>query len=765
MSRNVDLRRAVGSGLGRLRPDRRVMMIGGGATVGLALAWTVWPRSNEAPIGTGPGEHVFGPYLKIGTDGHIAVLVPQLEMGQGIFTLIAQLVADELGADWRTVSVEPAPIAGVYQNEDMLGRDAALAAPRFAVPEPLSTIGAWRLFSVGRGAAAMITDEALILSDFELSVRESAAIARAMLRMAAADRWDADWQSCETAQGFVTLGNRRMRFGELAAAASEFDPPDYPPLRAPGTGHLFGQSASRIDLPSKIDGSFAFAGDIRLPNMVYATVRHGPIGDSVLERYDRSGADRIAGFLGAVRHERWLAAVAINGWIAQRALDAMAPIFSSTGQRADSAVIDRRLKAAMLAHDGVRVFDQGAVGEAMEGRPVLTADYSIAPALHAALETRTAVAMQDGDRMLVWAASQAPGACRAAIAEALGLHTGAVTLFVMPSGGGQGIAMDHGTAVQAALVARAMQRPVNLCWTRTEDILQDMPRPPARARMLATLSSGTTIDCWQVSIATPAVRHEWHGRFAGQRPDAAATSAAGRADAAAVDGARPPYTIPNLAIEHLPVDIALPVGRWRGNSYSITSFLTECFVDELAGVAGVDPLSFRMGMLGGSPDLAACLQSAAETGGWNGAQSGTGHGLACATIDGSHIAIMAVARPGTRGLIVERLVAVADVGQVLNPGITRQQIEGGIVFGLAQAVGATTRYRRGLARARRLRDIGLPNLAQMPDISVALVPSNREPGGIGQIGVPLVAPAIANALYTMTGERLRRLPLSTKALP
>ena len=765
MTRFADLRGTVGSGLNRVRPDRRTMMIGGGAAVGMALAWTVWPRNDDAPIGTGPGEHVFGPFLKIGTDGHVAVLVPQLEMGQGIFTLIAQLVADELGADWRTISVEPAPLAGVYANDQVLGRDATLATPRFAVPEPLSAIGTWRLFSVGRGAAAMITDEALILSDFEQPVRESAAIARAMLCMAAADRWDADWQECETAGGFVILGNRRLRFGELAAAAAAFDPPDYPPLRAPGTGALFGQSASRIDLPSKIDGSFAFAGDIRLPNMVYATVRHGPIGDTILKRYNRSGADRIAGFLGAVRHERWLAAVAVNGWIAQRALDAMAPVFNSTGQRADSAVIDRRLKAGVLAHDGVRVFDQGAVGEAMAGRPVLAADYVIAPALHASLETRCAVAMRDGERILVWAASQAPGACRATIADALGVNERAVTLFVMPSGGGQGIAMDHGAAVQAALVARAMERPVNLCWTRTEDLLQDMPRPPARARMLATLSSGTTIDSWQVSIATPAVRHEWHSRFSGVRADAASTAAAGRADAAAVDGAMPPYTIPNVAIEHLPVDIALPVGRWRGNSYSITSFLTECFVDELAGAAGVDPLSFRMGMLGESPELAACLQSVAEAGGWSGAQSGTGHGLACGTIDGSHIAIMAVARPGARGLVVERLTAVVDVGRVLNPGLTRQQIEGGIVFGLAQAVGATTRYRRGLARARRLRDIGLPNLAQMPVISVDLVPSDREPCGIGQIGVPLVAPAIANALFTMSGERLRRLPLSTKALP
>ncbi len=765
MSRFADLRAQVGTRLGMIRPDRRSLLVGGSAAVGLALAWSIWPRSMTAPINVGPNEHIFGPYLKVGSDGHVVVLVPQLEMGQGIFTLIAQLVADELGADWRTVSVEPAPLAGVYANHEMLARDAALVSPRFAVPEALSAIGAWRQFSIGSGAAAMITDEALILGDFEQPVRECAALARAMLCMAAAERWDADWELCDAAAGFVVLGNRRLRFGELAAAAAQLDPPDYPPLRAPGTGALFGQSVPRLDLPSKIDGSFAFAGDIRLADMAYAAVRHGPIGDSRLKSYNRPAADGITGFLGAVRHERWLAAVATNSWVAGRALDAMAPVFNSIGQRADSALIDRRLKAAIAAHDGVRLVDEGSVSDAMEGRPVLSAEYVVAPALHAAMETRSATAAPDGDRMRLWVASQAPGGCRAAVASALGMAEDKITLFAMPAGGSFGIAMEHDAAVQAALIAQAMQRPVQLCWTRTEEILQDFPRAPARARMTATLSSGATIDSWQASIAVPATRHQWRDRMTGARADDAADAAAGRVDAAAIEGARPPYSIPNLAIEHLPVDIALPVGRWRGNAHSLTSFFTEAFVDELARAAGIDPLSFRMSMLGDTPDLARCLQSVAELGGWDGGQSGSGHGLACASLDGSHIALMAQARPGSRGLIVERLVAVADVGRVLNPGLARQQIEGGLVFGLAAAVGATTRYRRGLARARRLRDIGLPTLAQMPRIIVELLPSNRDPGGIGQIGVPLVAPAIANALFTVTGQRLRRLPLSTKPLP
>ncbi|MEQ1689131.1 MAG: molybdopterin cofactor-binding domain-containing protein, partial [Sphingopyxis sp.] len=221
MSRTDQLRASVGHGIGAHLPSRRSLLIGGSAAAGLALTWAAWPRAQDAPINAGPGEQIFGPYLKIGRDGHVAVLVPQTEMGQGVFTLYAQLAADELGADWRTVSVEPAPLSGVYASGDMLERDAALVTPRTGVPEGLAAIGTWRVFSVGRGPAAMMTDEALILSDFEQSVRECAAYARAMLCMAAAARWDADWEACSTQQGFVTLGRRRIRFGELAAEAAQ----------------------------------------------------------------------------------------------------------------------------------------------------------------------------------------------------------------------------------------------------------------------------------------------------------------------------------------------------------------------------------------------------------------------------------------------------------------------------------------------------------------------------------------------------------------
>lgn len=747
------------------RPDRRTLLVGGGAAAGLVVAWALWPRSSTVAINTNAGEHAFGNFLKIGTDGRVTVLVPQAETGQGSYTLIAHIAADELGADWRTVAVEPAPISAAYANILLLDEDAALATPRALVPEGLAAMGGWRQRILSGQVPAMLTGGSTTQRMFEGPVRECAAFARALLCMAAARGWDVDWEACDTRDGFVVHEGKRTRFGELADLAAEQAMPSYPPLRAPGSGPLFGEELPRLDLPAKIDGSLNFAADVRLPDMVFAAIRQGPIGDTELKSYNKAAAARVTGFLAAIKHERWIAAVATNSWAAQRALDAMDPIFTSHGQRADSSAIDRRLKAAFDDFDGTRMVNEGSVADAFEGRPVLGADFVVAPSLHQPLETRSATAAPDGMRMQLWVATQAPGFCRAAVAAALDVAESRVALFQMPGGGSLDIGYEHEVAVQAALIARAVGRPVQLTWSRTEEILRDLPRPPARARIRATLSSGATIDAWHIAVAAPAARHEWRARLTGTKPHAAMLETAGEEDAAAVAGARPPYLIPNLAIDHLPVDVTLPAGRFPADADGTNVFFTESFVDELARAANIDPFSFRMSMLGQAPLLAQCLQAATALGGWEGGQSGSGQGIACCSLRDSHIAVMAVARPGSNGLIVERLVAAVDVGRVLNPGLVKQQIEAGLLLGLSATVGATTRYSRGLARARRLGEIGLPVLAQMPAIEIEIMPSDRDPGGVELLGVPPVAPAIANALFTVTGQRIRRLPLSGKPLP
>lgn len=749
----------------RLRPDRRTLLIGGGAAAGLAVAWAVWPRDAVPGINAAADETILGPYLKIGRDGHVTILCPQTESGQGAFTLIAQIAADELGADWRTIAVEPAPISPVYANTLFFAEDAATFAPRVGVPEAVAGWSGWRRFVIDSGAPAMLTGGSTTIRMFEKPVRDAAAIARALLCMAAAARWDVAWEECRTDEGFVIHSTRRLRFAELAEAAATHTPPEFPAYRPVDEESLAGRPLPRLDLPAKIDGSLNFAADVRLPDMAYAAIRQGPHGDTKLLRYDRPAGERVRGFISAVRHDRWLAAVATNSWAAQRALDAMAPVFRTTGTMASSAAIDRRLKAAVEGFAGTRIVNHGDARAAMAGRVAITAAYQVAPGLHAAIETRSATAQPDGNRMRVWVASDAPGFCRAAIAAALGIGETDVALFVMPGGGSFGVGLDHSVAVQAALIARAVGRPVQLSWSRAEEIIRDLPSAPARTRLSATLSSGTTIDALQIAVAVPASRHEMRARLAGARPDTARRSASASVDAAMLAGATPPYQIPHLSIDHLPVEIHLPTGQSRASTHCYNTFFLETFLDELGLSTSTEPFSFRIAMLGNAPRLARCLQTVTALGGWTGGGTGSAEGIACATLADSHIAILARARRSERGLVVNHLFAAVDCGRILNPSIVRQHIEGGLLFGLAAAIGATTQYRRGLAQARRLGQLNLPILAQIPRITIELLTSDAEPGGTEDLGVPAVAPAIANALFTTTGRRLRRLPLIDRPLP
>ncbi|HEY0594639.1 xanthine dehydrogenase family protein molybdopterin-binding subunit [Sphingopyxis sp.] len=757
----VGIRDTVGKNKSRLpRVSRRQMLVGATAAGGLAIAWGLWPREYRPNRTAAPDEHVFNAFLKIGDDGHISAIVPQCEMGQGVTTLLPQIMADELGADWRTIAVETAPINPLYTNTLLVDEDSATFTPRAGVPDFVSDVRSWARREWAVRNAVMLTANGSSVRMFEGPCRAAAAQARALLMMAAAKRWDANWEECDTQDGFVVFGRNKLRFGEVAAIAATLEPPVEPVYRASSADPLYGKELTRLDLPAKIDGSANYAGDIRVPDMVFAAIRQGPLGATRLKAIDRKTGLASPGLLHVVTHDRWVAAVARNWWAANRALDRFAPVFETEGIPVSTDGIDKALKAA-LKDDGYRMSSVGDVGEAMSGRTKIAAEYAVAPALHAPIETRTATAAPDGVRIRVWVATQAPAQCRDAIAAATGLARGNVVLFPMMAGGSFDACLDHSVAVQAAIIALQIKRPVQLAWSRAEEIMRLPPRAPARARLTATLNAAGGIDALVTRIAVPPTNHEVRERlFAGTPADVAQRAAAGSADAAAVEGAASGYAIPHMAVDHCPADIGLPTGRWRGNADSYTAFFTECFVDEMAARAGTDALSYRMAMLGNAPQLARCLLTATSLGGWEGGLSGTSQGLACHSMRGSHIALMATARQSDRGLRVEQLVAVVDAGRLVNPVIARQQIEGGLIFGLAAAVGATTDYEGGVATARKLGQLGLPDLSQTPQILVEFIDSDREPGGLGEIGVPVVAPAIANAMFAATGRRVRRIPLS-----
>ena len=727
--------------------DRRGLLIGGGAAAGLLVAWQLWPRSYAPNLRAAEGEILFNAFLKIGVDGRIVVAVPQAEIGQGVYTALPQILADELGADWRTVAVEPAPLSPLYANRLLAGEMA-----ESMLPAPLDGVGRWALDEHATRSALMLTGGSTSIRAFEPRLREAGASARALLSMEAAERWGVDWQELDTQGGFVVRGGERLAFAELAAGAAARDLPEHLPVRGGLENRLAGQALPRIDTPAKVDGSARFAADIRLPEMAYASVRSGPPGSRLLG-LDEGAGRAVPGALKVFRNPAWVGVAATNWWAANRALDAMAPRFSVPAGASSGRDIDRVLAEALRSGGSTSVVALGDHEAQLAANDVITAAYSVAAVPSAALETLCATVRVVGDLMEIWAPVQAPGLARAAAARATGFAEGRITIHQTLVGGGYGRKIETDAIGQAAVMALRMRRPVQLVWPRSQEIRHEPMRPPARAALAARFGNGGTIAAWRARIAVPRTSEQVLDRLR-------AGALLGASDSADIAGAVPPYAIPALSIERVSAEIGIPTGLWRGGAHSYTCFFTECFVDELARRAAIEPLSFRMQLLGSNPRLARVLSEAAALGGWDGGPSGSGIGLAGHSAFGSHIAVLVEIEIGADQRVrVLRAVAAVDCGRVINPDLVKQQIEGGIVHAIGGATAPLLPIERGMATALSIAELGLPVLANSPEVTVEIVPSEEEPGGATELGVPAVAPAIANALFSLTGQRLRSLPL------
>jgi isoquinoline 1-oxidoreductase subunit beta len=752
-----------------MQVTRRGVLAGTAAGGGLLVAWWLLPRTYRSPLVAAKGEQVFGAWLKIATDGVVTVAVPQLEMGQGITTLLPQIVAHELGADWRQIAVEPAPVSGAYGNVPLAQKWITLWDPRFSgVSDATDAMMATRFAGAQRFAA---TAAGTSLEAYELPCRTAAAAARVMLAQEAASRWGVAWEECEVAGGFVTQGENRASFGELAEAAAGWSPPDPAPLRPeplrekplPADAEEL-PAYPRLDLPSKVDGSYRFAGDVRLPGMVYVSIRHGPADDSELTGFNRDGAAGIKGLEGIVESKRWLAVAATTWWSAEEALDAMKPKFA-VASPVNSNAIAARLDTVLTGGEAFTIAETGFGGAALT-RVDMGRRYEVEPAYAAPVETACAAARYADGRLDLWMASQAPEQARIAAARAIGLAVEDVALYPMPAGGSFDARLEHDHAIEIALIAKELGRPVQLTWPRRDELIRSRPRAPAWLLIGAQLSKAGdgAIDALRLRIATPPAAREFGQRLFGNRTSMAAIrDTTGQPDPLACEGGVPPYSLPAVLVEHVPVEIGLPVGRVRGNAYGPTTFAIECFIDEIAAKFSREPLSFRMAMLGADVRLAACLQRAAQLAGWDGGVNQSGQGLACARIgegpEAGRIACVATARQGEGGVRVTRLSAAVDIGRIINHDIARQQIEGGLVFGIGIALGNALRLRGGLPEITDYNALGLPTLADCPEMRIEFIASEAPPADPGELGAVVAPPAIANALFSATGLRLRRLPL------
>ena len=722
--------------------DRRTLLIGGGVGVGLVVGFALWPRGLESDLSTGGGEQAFGNYIKISREGGITVAVPQAETGQGVWTALPQIVSDELGAAWETVGVEPAPLTGEYGN------------PLAGEVGWLDGFGTFTAHLIEHSGRMRITAASTSVRAFEQPLRETAALARAMLVGAAADRWGVKPEECATADGFVINGGRTFTFGELAEEAASRSPPHRAELRQDTKERLIGRALQRLDGPAKTGGSLRFAGDVRLPGMLYASVRVAPPRGKLTD-FSREAIKGAPGVRHVTERDAWVAVVGDSWWAAERALKAGDPVFSGTRSRADARSY---FDDALANGRSGRAFRRGDYDEAVEGSRPLAATYFVAPSQHLGLEPLSATARFRNGGLEVWAATQAPELAREAAARAARLRKSRVALYPMPVGAPSGRALEADAMPYAIELARDLKVPVQATLSQSTSQNHDLLSPGALARMTALPGAGGITAAWKMQL----VMANGTGSAIARLLDSDNEE---RVTRNAINGI-PPYAIPNVTIEAIRPELPFSIGYMRGSPRRELTFFIESFVDELARAAGMEPLAFRMSMLGQDARLARCLQAAAQAAQWDGGGAGSTMGIAGCSAFGSHIGLVASASIGDDQQVkVHKLAAAVDCGGVVNAGLVAQQIEAGLIWALAQANVASPEWVAGLPRARPIGGVGLPRIGDTPEITVQIVPSAVAPGGVSGLGVAVLAPAVANAVFAATGKRMRSLPFDPMSVP
>ncbi|WP_265528605.1 molybdopterin cofactor-binding domain-containing protein [Sphingomicrobium marinum] len=690
--------------------SRRQLLVGGGAGIGLLVAFHFWPRETLAPFGSEGGAARFSHYLKIDPKGGITALVPQVEYGQGIWAGFAALIAHELGVPRSAIAVEPAPLGPGIENAAL--EDA---------------------FGVHLRATAGATS----IRAFEQPVREAAATAHAMLVAEAADRLDVDREEISVVGTDLVAGANCLAIADVAEAAAERAVPRSVTLRPwiqPD------RSAARVDMPAKARGAWRFAADVRLPGMVYAAARLAPPGGRI-SAIDRGRAAERASIVQLVEREDWIAAISSSWWEAERSMASAKVRYASTD--IGDAAIEAALEAALGGHGARTLADagdaRGVIGSA--GGPIAET-FTAAPAIPRDLEPFTAAARVRSDGGLdIWCATLAPDATRRAVAKAVSLSEDQVTLVPMPAGGRSARALDQIAAPIAAIIAREIGQPVLLCLSPTHSAAVGRLGAPLGARISATAGADGRIG-------------GWHAVFAGQGGlgDTLTQLAGGDGARPDIAGAVPAYGIPDLLVEQASLDLDIAAGHLAGHVAGFHHFANEQIVERVARALGAEPLAFRLSMLG--PRLSSLLVSAGRLAGWVG--GGGAMGIACGEMDGSAMALIIEARQAGLGARVDAITAVVDAGRIIDRKLAQTAIEAGVIAGVERALSAAPALNHAMAKP-----VGYsPALKQLPTVRIELVERDAPPGGLSQIGAALAPAALANALSTGQRTSLPSLPFS-----
>ena len=684
---------------------------------GLLLGFHV-PKAFGAALAAG-ATHAPNAWVHIGDDNTITLLCARSEMGQGVFTSLPMLLAEELNVELSAIRVEMAPAAQVYANA-FLG--------------------------------AQITGGSTSVREGWEKLRVAGAQVRVMLVTAAASRWSVDANQCRAAKGVVHgPGGQHATYGELAEAAAKLPVPKEVALKDPKDFTIVGKPTKRLDTPAKVNGTAVFGIDVKLPGMVYASLEQCPVIGGKVRSFDAAKARAMPGVIDVVQIPDGVAVVADSYWRARKARETLTVQWDEgAGASLSTESMLAGVRGAAEKEKIISIKKAGDAAAALAGAAkTLKAEY-ISPYLaHATLEPMNFTAdVRDGKCRLIGPTQFQTGA-QGAVAGALGLKPEDVTVETTFLGGGFGRRLDVDFIVQAAQISKAVGRPVKLLWTREDDMTHDFYRPMALHRLAAGLDANGKPVALTFQLTSQSVTQ----RAFGLPKDTL--------DAFMVEAAVAPYAIPNATHDLVIHDTGLRVGYWRSVSHALNAFANESFMDELAIAAGQDPCAYRLALLQEQPRLAAVLKLAADKAGW-GQPLAPGRTRGIALMEGYDTSMAQVAEISVaKGVItVHRVVVAADLGRMINPDTVEAQIRSSIIFGLSAALFGEITLANGRVQQSNFHDYPVVRINDAPQIDIVLVNSAEKPGGIGEPATALIGPAVANALFVATGKRLRRLPLT-----
>jgi len=706
---------------------RRALLRGGLAVgAGLTVGFPVARGARGAALAQTAGVFAPNQWLRIDRDGVVTIVNSVPEMGQGSLTTTSMIIADELDAILDQVRVEQAPANPALYKNPVTGTQS---------------------YGGSRG-----------VRDHLAMWRKAAAAAREMLAQAAADEWGVPVESVETEQGAVVHrpSGRRLLYGQLVDRAQQVPVPQNPTLKSPDKFRYIGKPVKRRDTPEKITGRGIYGTDVQVPGMLVASIERCPVFGGKVKSFDATAATRVKGVKHVVQVSNGIAVVADGFWTALQGRRALRVTWDEGPMaQVSSTMITREYEAAAKQPGQVARNDGDAEKVLAAGGRVHEAVYQVPFLEHACMEPMNATAQVMPDACVVWAPTQNPGGTQATAARLTGLPPEKVTVHTTLLGGGFGRRGEQDFIVDAVETSKAVGAPVKVMWTREDDITHGFYRPATYNLFRATLDASGVPAAWFTRMVGPGILIQ-KGR-----------AQAGTIDAAAVEAVRNmPYDVPNLRIEWTNKDLGIPLGFWRSVGPSQNGFIIESFIDELAHLAGKDPYEYRRALLGKAPRHKAVLELAATRANW-GAPLPTGHtrGIAVAFSYGSyvaHVAEVSVARDGA--VRTHRLVAAIDAGLAVNPENVKAQMEGGAVYALTAALYGRITIDRGRVQQSNFHDYPMLRINEMPVVEVHILDSGEAPGGLGEPGVPTVAPAVCNAIYAATGRRIRTLPINRDEL-